>query len=132
MCLLKTKIPKELKTPVSEETLSMLLMECHASGHQMLFCNTPVLLVTCGMSCHAIAHQVIYNKFYGFEIFFLPSCIFYLTLFPASFYHGILGPVVQPQNQQSFMLWFKTQSRPKCLFESHQSTDLKYRRCFYI
>ena len=70
MCLLKTKIPKELKTPFSGETLSVLLMECHASDHQMLFCNTPVLLVTSGMSYHAIAHQVIYNKFYGFEIFF--------------------------------------------------------------
>ena len=26
-----------------------------------------------------------------------------------------MGPAVQPQNQQGFMLWFETQARPDCL-----------------
>lgn len=132
MCLLKTKIPKELKTPFSGEALSVLLWNVTPVVTRCCFVIPQCYLLLLGCHTMPLLTRRFITSFTDLRYFFLPSGIFYLTLFPASFYHGILGPVVQPQNQQSFMLWFETQSRPKCLFESQQSTDLKYRRCFYI
>ena len=51
--------------------------------------HTYFTIVTAFQPCNAFSHQVICHKCYGFRRLFLPSDVFYLTLFSASSYHGI-------------------------------------------
>lgn len=51
--------------------------------------------------------------------YFLPPSIFYSKLLSV-FIKTFLGAVVQSQQQQGFMLGFKTQFLPKYLFEAHK------------
>ena len=103
----------QIKTPFPRN--SVLIMGHHdASVFTLFFSLTyvtciglhPTVVIRYSTSvtyrtlCHVSGHLVIYT----------PSC----------FFKSSLGPAVQTQHQQGFMLIFKTQSRPICLIAIHK------------
>ena len=119
---------------------------CHAISHQILFLFISVIYgvlnhaigywvlllffgITYCRSSHTIGHQTSYCKSYKLERAFLPLGIFtlhsYLLLSRLSWQQAVLL-----WKQQGFMLHFKIQSQPNCLFESHNS--LLFSKKFYV
>ena len=111
LCYLRDTMPRQCSPCFFSHTH----VSCMALHHTVVirFYRTPY---------QASDHLVIYRECYGFErAFFLISGVFYLALLPAVS-EASLGPAVQPQSQQGFMLIFETQPRPGYLFESQQFT----------
>ena len=96
--------------------LSFILthVTCMALHHTVVIrCNTSATYRTL---YHASGHLVICCECYGFEraIFTLRR---FLPCTPSCFFKDFLGPTVQPQSQQGFMVIFETQPQPDYLFK---------------
>ena len=74
---------------------------------------------------YAGGHLVISCECYQFErVLFTLRRVLPCT--PSCFFRVSLGPEVQPQSYQGFMMIFETQPSPGYLFESQQSTKYLY------